>query len=208
MALSQNDIVAIQEQEAAHPELPPGLLMAIASQETGGEANPDTAVSPTGAVGLFQILPSTARQPGYGVSPFQGSLTDPGANAAFAANYLSARVRAAGSVAGGVSGYSGNSYSLASLEARYPQYFGNALNIPGKGGSQLPENYPPDQTTPPGAYAPDLPSLSGIGGFIWEVVERAGIVGIGLGITLLALFFLFWQASGVSVPARILKAAA
>lgn len=39
----------------------------IRERETGGLANPDLAVSPKGAMGLMQIMPRTAMQPGYGV---------------------------------------------------------------------------------------------------------------------------------------------
>ena len=37
------------------------LEQAVAGQETGGEANPDTAVSEAGAIGRLQVMPGTAR---------------------------------------------------------------------------------------------------------------------------------------------------
>ncbi len=45
----------------------PALIDALGSQETGGEADPDRAVSSRGAVGRYQIEPATARA--YGFDP-------------------------------------------------------------------------------------------------------------------------------------------
>ena len=43
-------------------ELPSAIIRnAFAQVETGGEANPDTAISKSGAVGKYQIMPSTAK---------------------------------------------------------------------------------------------------------------------------------------------------
>ena len=61
------------------------------------------AVSPTGAVGLGQVLPSTARDPGYGIRGIDpATLRDPYANIDFAAQYVAAR--------GTPAAYSGQSY--------------------------------------------------------------------------------------------------
>ncbi len=45
------------------------LLPALAIAESGGNPN---ALSPKGAAGTYQIMPDTARDPGYGVLPLQG----------------------------------------------------------------------------------------------------------------------------------------
>ena len=64
--------------------------------EAESSGNPE-AVSPTGAVGLMQILPSTAADPGYGVEGLSGSreevaqqLLDPLTNKRIGTAYLNA----------------------------------------------------------------------------------------------------------------------
>lgn len=55
------------------------------------------AVGKAGEIGLGQIMPSTARDPGFGVSPVDTSkLTDPRTNVLFGADYLAGRGKAAG----------------------------------------------------------------------------------------------------------------
>lgn len=63
------------------------LLLALTHQES--RFNPN-AVSPTGARGLTQVLPSTARSPGFGITPSTAALSDPEANMAFGKAYLNA----------------------------------------------------------------------------------------------------------------------
>lgn len=54
--------------QSSYP-VPPWMFGAVQNAESGGDPN---AVSPAGAGGLMQIMPDTARQPGYGVQPLQG----------------------------------------------------------------------------------------------------------------------------------------
>ena len=48
-------------------QLPVGTAYGLMHAETNGKAD---AVSPKGAVGLFQVMPATAAQPGYGLKAF------------------------------------------------------------------------------------------------------------------------------------------
>ena len=65
------------------------LLDALMIAESGGDPN---AVSRAGAEGAYQIMPSTAAQPGYGVPPMEGDRFDPKASRAFARQYLQAMI--------------------------------------------------------------------------------------------------------------------
>ena len=82
--------------------------------------NPN-AVSSTGAVGLAQILPSTAAAPGYGVTP----ISDPGnpvAALTFAAQYDAALYNQTGSWQGALAAYSQgiNKVLLGTATSPYP----------------------------------------------------------------------------------------
>lgn len=62
------------------------LIDRVIQQESGG--NP-YAVSPVGAAGLMQIMPATAADPGFGMSPLAWeNVFDPTANRAFGEEYL------------------------------------------------------------------------------------------------------------------------
>lgn len=66
--------------------LPPGTTYGLMAAESNGK--PD-AVSNKGAQGLFQVMPDTARQPGYGLKPFDAKDPD-GAMGYFAKMYQKA----------------------------------------------------------------------------------------------------------------------
>lgn len=69
------------------------LLPALKQVESGGDPN---ALSPKGAAGAFQIMPATAADPGYGVTPLQGwdgkdpRTAHPAEQERFARDYLQA----------------------------------------------------------------------------------------------------------------------
>lgn len=67
--------------------VPPDLFFRMVSQESGW--NP-SAVSPVGARGLTQVMPASATDPGFGITPMpSGWENDPQAQLNFGAQYLS-----------------------------------------------------------------------------------------------------------------------
>lgn len=70
--------------------VPLDVLGAVARQESG--FNP-LAIGRAGEIGMFQILPSTANRPGFGLAGVADpqTLFDPLSNILFGANYLAAR---------------------------------------------------------------------------------------------------------------------
>lgn len=77
--------------EAASREtgIPVAVLIAQAQQESGFRAD---ATGRAGEIGLMQIKPSTAQQPGFGVAGVDpATLRDPAANIMFGARYMAGR---------------------------------------------------------------------------------------------------------------------
>lgn len=85
------DITAYDElinRYAGENELDPSLLRRLVAQESAFDPS---AVSNKGAQGLAQVMPATARDPGYGVTPLAAEdLMDPEQNIRFSAEYLAA----------------------------------------------------------------------------------------------------------------------
>jgi len=83
-----DDLIRMRAEEFG---IPVDLFRRLVQQESG--FNP-TAVSPVGAQGLGQVMPATARDPGFGVRPLAAEdLMDPSENLRFSAEYLSAMMR-------------------------------------------------------------------------------------------------------------------
>lgn len=66
------------------------------AQQAAESANDPNAVSPAGARGLMQIMPATARDPGYGMPPIDLDRATPEENAAWGREYMRRVTAAAG----------------------------------------------------------------------------------------------------------------
>jgi len=75
-------------QYSANPRDFKNLIGSLINVESGGNPN---AVSPKGATGLTQIMPETAKNPGYGVQPMQGNTPDE--QIRFGSDYLRAMIK-------------------------------------------------------------------------------------------------------------------
>jgi hypothetical protein len=111
--------------------LPSGLLSSIARRESS--MNPNAVNPVSGAEGLMGILPSTARDPGYGV---HGGIDakDPIAAIEFAGAYIAALRKATGSLEAAIGRYSGGGYTLAAVSGRGAAPGG----APGGAGAMVP----------------------------------------------------------------------
>jgi len=82
------DSVELVRNTARRYGIPEALAVRVVQQESGFD--PD-AESPAGARGLMQVMPRTAREPGYGVTPLsEDQLFDQEANVEFGMQYLRA----------------------------------------------------------------------------------------------------------------------
>jgi soluble lytic murein transglycosylase-like protein len=83
------DLLPIYQAAAKRTGIPVDVLIAQGKQESG--FNP-SAVGSAGEIGLHQIKPSTAANPGYGVAAIDPkTLSDPATNINFAADYMRAK---------------------------------------------------------------------------------------------------------------------
>lgn len=83
----------IIEQASRETGIPAAVIAAKIKRESGFDPN---ARGKAGEVGIAQVRPSTARDPGFGLDPEAGDLRDPRVNIPFGARYLKARGEAAG----------------------------------------------------------------------------------------------------------------
>ena len=94
MAQAPSDLAPYFDEASKMTGIPASVLMAKVQQES--RFNPN-AIGKAGEVGLAQIMPSTARDPGFGMQGVDPqSLRDPRTNIMFGAQYLAARGKAAG----------------------------------------------------------------------------------------------------------------
>jgi soluble lytic murein transglycosylase-like protein len=83
------DLLPIYAAAAKRTGIPIDVLLAQAKQESGFR---NDVIGNSGEIGLHQILPSTARNPGFGLAGIDpATLHDPSVGINFAADYLRAR---------------------------------------------------------------------------------------------------------------------
>lgn len=118
------DLVNAAKNAANQYGIPEELFLGLITQESQWNAN---AVSPAGAQGLTQVMPATATQPGYGVTPLQNwSVAE---QLRFGAEYLNAMYQEFGNWEDALKAYNQgvgttNSGTLTSEAAKYvPQVF-------------------------------------------------------------------------------------
>jgi hypothetical protein len=131
--VAPEDLAPLIQKASAQTGIPVPVLTAQIKQESGFNPN---AVGKAGEIGLMQIMPSTAKQPGFGMQGIDpAALRDPETNIMFGANYLKAR--------GGKVDYNDQS-NVAKALAAYngggdPNYVQNVTRfMPGQGGQQQP----------------------------------------------------------------------
>ena len=113
------DLYSMAQRSASSYGVPFDLFSSIINAES--RWNPNATNAASGAMGLGQVLRSTARDPGYGVKPLTAPY-DPQSNLDFAASYLSAMFRQTGSWFGATQRYSGSGNAVP--------YQGNSLQGP------------------------------------------------------------------------------
>lgn len=130
--------------------IPVDILIAQHRQESGFNPN---ATGTAGEIGLGQIKPSTARDPGYGVPGVQNpdTLRDPATNIDFSAAYLKGR-------AGANVNWSDPKQAAAALAAYNgggdPNYVANVTRyLPAQGGTQQAASAPGAAPQQPGGVA-------------------------------------------------------
>lgn len=133
--------------------IPFNILAAKISQESNFNPN---ARGAAGEIGISQIMPATARRPGYGLSPIElSALSDPTQAIPWGARYLAARARAQGvsnwadpaQAQRGLAAYNGAGPQAAAYGRRVAQMAGMVL--------------PPEQPTGDDGNAPVRPGPLG-----------------------------------------------
>lgn len=207
----------IEENAASTYGVPETLALDLFGAES---ANNPNAVNPsTGAMGLGQILPSTAANPGYGISPLTNPF-DPTANANFAMQYLAALFKQFGSWVAAVLHYYPNAATDPNYASTYAaaqaadnanmsdgtfSFLNGALaNNPSLGTAyadtgQFAAGPGTAAPTTAAAAAASLPSL----GFIGNYLARGGLIILGVGLILVAVMALARRSDVATETARL-----
>ena len=210
--LTTAQLKAYATQQAAAYGVPANVFLAQIQQESG--FNPNSPASSTGAIGIAQILPSTAANPGYGVAPLADP-TNPEASITFAAQYDAALAAAnGGNYNTALSKYSGGAYTADSLTGgAYSANAGtSAASTAAAGGSALTPVTTPTSgtgsTTGTASTGTGASSMTGLAGMIWEILTRGLVFFAGLAIVLVALIALLFRSKTVQTATRNLGAVA
>lgn len=195
-------------QAAQSYNVPPDLFTSIIGAESNW--NPNAYNAGSGASGLGQVLASTARQPGYGVTPLTNPF-DATSNLNFSAQYLSALFQRTGSWSAAVNAYSGtpaggtpyagnNQQSnvlaaLANIGGTSPVVGGGmTTSASGTGGTSTAAPFDPTAAlaATSGTAAPATSGnwISQIFGTLGSLASRAALIIIGL-ILLLGAVMIF-----------------
>lgn len=127
------EFVPILQRAAAESGVPYNVLAAKIQQESGFRPG---ARGAAGEIGISQVMPRTAAQPGYGLSPIAlEALSDPAQAIPWGARYLAARARAAGvrnwndpaQAARGLAAYNGTGPQAARYGRQVAQMAGMVL---------------------------------------------------------------------------------
>ena len=166
--MSYSDTLQQQGYNAAVANgVPPQLFNDVITAESGWNPN---AINPSsGATGIAQFLPSTAANPGYGVTPFDP--TNPQASLTGAAQYLAGLFNATGSWSGALNAYSGNT----SGSAAYPGNQAIASDLQGLAGSAGGASPSAGSTSGSCGLSPAC-WLAGIGSWAGGYASRAGLI--------------------------------
>lgn len=185
------DYVGYANSQALAYGVPPQLFHDLIQAESGFD--PNVPNSSAGAVGIAQILPSTAANPGFGVSPVNP--TNPFSSLTFAAQYLKALYDKFGNWTQATLGYQTGPGNAAQNPGNTP--------YPGNGAIQSDLQYlsgnpnaVPSGTTDTGTTN-NSPDSSGCSGWLTtpgacgsELLAKAGYIILGLVVIALGLWML------------------
>lgn len=212
----------IEEAAASEYGVPQTLALDLFGAESSN--NPYAINSSSGAMGLGQILPSTAANPGYGISPLSNPF-DPTSNADFSMQYLAALFQQFGSWVAALLHY----YPNAATDPNYASTYAAAQAADaaqgGSGVSQQPlifSGVDPSIGTgyivnPLGAGATSQPGVAtaqaagtAVGNFLnnpFGLLARGGLIVLGIGLILVSIMALTRRSDIATEASRLANVA-
>lgn len=114
----------LPSQSGRGPNLSPNLINAMIQTESGGDPN---AVSPAGARGLMQIMPNTAKNPGFGMTGIDpDDLFDPVINRGFGTQFMGRMLNKYGDLTAALAAYNAG----PGFVDKWLKKGGNPANLP------------------------------------------------------------------------------